>query len=70
MSFKDYFSLRFGVLFTDPDDPGVCAARDVWNQALESAAKMFEFNDDISYTGDQVADLLRRTKDRPYANNT
>jgi hypothetical protein len=67
MKFKDFFSKRFGVLFTDPDDPGVCAARDVWNQSLETAAKEFEFNDDISYTGDQVADLLRRAKERPYA---
>jgi len=61
-AFNDFFAKKFGVMFFSPDDPGVMAAADCWNEALTVAAKKFAFDDDIQYTGDQVADLLLRMK--------
>jgi hypothetical protein len=61
-AFKDFFTRRFGVMFFSPDDPGVQAAADCWNEALSIAAKQFAYDDDLEFKGDQVADKLLRMK--------
>ena len=62
--FNDWYDATFGTLLGAQDEDNRSAIMKIWNGALERAAKKFEIEEFEPLDGEQIADKLRRMKER------
>lgn len=63
-TFEDWYDSTFGNVLGAQDEENRDAIRRIWNGALERAAKKFEIEEYEPLDGEQIADKLRRMKER------
>lgn len=63
-TFEDWYDATFGNVLGAQDEENRDAIRKIWNGALERAAKKFEIEEYEPLDGEQIADKLRRMKER------
>lgn len=61
-TFDEWYDQTFGGVLGAQDEENREAVRKVWNGVMEHVAKKLEFDDDIHYRGDEIAEKIRRMK--------
>lgn len=60
--FDEWYNVTFGNVLGAEDEDNREAVRKIWNGAIEYVAKKFDFDDDMHFRGDEVAEKMRRMK--------
>lgn len=63
-AFDEWYELTFGNVLGSQDEDNRLAVKKIWNGVLERAAKKFEIEEFDALDGEQIADKLRRMKER------
>lgn len=61
--FDEWYDVTFGGVLGAQDEENREAVRKIWNGAIEHVAKKFDFDDDMHFRGDEVAEKMRRMKE-------
>jgi len=63
-AFDEWYEQTFGNVLGSQDEDNRQAVKKIWNGALERAAKKLEIEEFDALDGEQIADKLRRMKER------
>jgi len=58
--FNSWYNECFGHVLGSEDDENRDAVKQIWNGALEHIARQYEFQIFDEFTGEQIADQIRR----------
>jgi len=58
--FNSWYNESFGHVLGSEDDENRNAVKQIWNGALEHIARQYEFQIFDEFTGEQIADQIRR----------